>query len=385
MVGTKHQPTRCNQADELGLSCPPPPPPFIFLHQKGAIRRRGSFHLADNMPAVGTSTGSSPDHRSPAPPASPARTTALAIPGARPAGPAGGARPHAPPPSPRSTKTRMGGRRRGGVRGDRAYQGERLKRIVVRVGFFWGAVCALLAVQHGGRLAGIWGGASSATVAATTQADGRFDVGSTDFMAGIDHRRLRASPVGRAVAGTKRLAAQWRRTLLDTTVPEDGVVVVRVDTKMTLAGKDEWAEFCKFNESMQCLGGNTSHHFNGTDCLPVTPNASSPGYKAAPSQVNGTCLLRLGGFCNAKRVESNSPSLFPKDPEWLNISVKRQGGILLHIILLSYMFAGLAIICDDYFEASLEVRAACSGVFVAVCVCVCVCVCVRVCVCACWL
>lgn len=35
-------------------------------------------------------------------------------------------------------------------------------------------------------------------------------------------------------------------------------------------------------------------------------------------------------------------------------SVRRHGGLIIHIIVAAYMFLGLAIVCDEYFVASLD-------------------------------
>ena len=34
--------------------------------------------------------------------------------------------------------------------------------------------------------------------------------------------------------------------------------------------------------------------------------------------------------------------------------VRRHGGLILHILVATYMFIGLAIVCDDYFVPSLN-------------------------------
>jgi len=45
-------------------------------------------------------------------------------------------------------------------------------------------------------------------------------------------------------------------------------------------------------------------------------------------------------------------SEFPTDP--IPMEYKEKGAILIHVIIMLYMFAGLAIVCDEYFESSLE-------------------------------
>ena len=43
---------------------------------------------------------------------------------------------------------------------------------------------------------------------------------------------------------------------------------------------------------------------------------------------------------------------YPRD--WFTWEQLRSGGILTHFVVMVYMFFGLAIVCDDYFEAALE-------------------------------
>ncbi|KAI8499116.1 hypothetical protein Bbelb_228800, partial [Branchiostoma belcheri] len=43
---------------------------------------------------------------------------------------------------------------------------------------------------------------------------------------------------------------------------------------------------------------------------------------------------------------------FPPDP--MPASVRRNGGVLMHVLVVVYMFSAIAIVCDDYFVPSLE-------------------------------
>ncbi|XP_066271889.1 sodium/potassium/calcium exchanger 2-like [Branchiostoma lanceolatum] len=43
---------------------------------------------------------------------------------------------------------------------------------------------------------------------------------------------------------------------------------------------------------------------------------------------------------------------FPPDP--MPAAVRRNGGVLLHVLVVVYMFSAIAIVCDDYFVPSLE-------------------------------
>ena len=51
--------------------------------------------------------------------------------------------------------------------------------------------------------------------------------------------------------------------------------------------------------------------------------------------------------CTPRSIEE-----FP--PDFMTLKEKRQGGVIVHIFLSLYMFAALAVLCDDYFVASLE-------------------------------
>lgn len=47
-----------------------------------------------------------------------------------------------------------------------------------------------------------------------------------------------------------------------------------------------------------------------------------------------------------------APSTFPDDG--MSDADLQSGGIVVHILIIMYMFLGLAIICDEYFESALE-------------------------------
>lgn len=53
------------------------------------------------------------------------------------------------------------------------------------------------------------------------------------------------------------------------------------------------------------------------------------------------------GNCTPRSVEE-----FP--PDFMTLETKRKGGVLVHVLIAIYIFAALAVICDDYFVASLE-------------------------------
>jgi len=43
---------------------------------------------------------------------------------------------------------------------------------------------------------------------------------------------------------------------------------------------------------------------------------------------------------------------YPRD--WSTLEQLRSGGVMVHFLIMIYMFFGLAIVCDDYFESALE-------------------------------
>uniref|UniRef100_A0A7S2WRZ0 Uncharacterized protein n=1 Tax=Mucochytrium quahogii TaxID=96639 RepID=A0A7S2WRZ0_9STRA len=68
-------------------------------------------------------------------------------------------------------------------------------------------------------------------------------------------------------------------------------------------------------------------------------------------------LLSTDDSCNVtvetpKNGTEEEGSLFPEDK--FTMEQKNQGAIVLHIFAIIYMFIGLAIVCDEYFEASLS-------------------------------
>ncbi|CAK9005813.1 Sodium/potassium/calcium exchanger 2 (Na(+)/K(+)/Ca(2+)-exchange protein 2) (Retinal cone Na-Ca+K exchanger) (Solute carrier family 24 member 2), partial [Durusdinium trenchii] len=51
-------------------------------------------------------------------------------------------------------------------------------------------------------------------------------------------------------------------------------------------------------------------------------------------------------------LDSYDSGEFPDD--FMTLGQKRNGGIIVHIFIMFYMFLGLAIVCDEYFESALE-------------------------------
>jgi hypothetical protein len=57
--------------------------------------------------------------------------------------------------------------------------------------------------------------------------------------------------------------------------------------------------------------------------------------------------LQAYGNCTTPAIEQ-----FPKT--LMTPEQRRHGGLLFHVFVAAYMFAGLSIVCDDYFVPSLE-------------------------------
>jgi hypothetical protein len=79
--------------------------------------------------------------------------------------------------------------------------------------------------------------------------------------------------------------------------------------------------------------------------------ASSTETAAAAPRLYNRGRQLMADSCN-KTDDGPATSNFPKDA--FTSDEKAKGAILLHVLALLYMFVGLAIICDSYFEASLE-------------------------------
>ncbi|KAL3832407.1 hypothetical protein ACJMK2_024054 [Sinanodonta woodiana] len=62
--------------------------------------------------------------------------------------------------------------------------------------------------------------------------------------------------------------------------------------------------------------------------------------------------LRDGGNNTEKKCTHHTVDEFP--PNFFTTQDTKDGGVFLHILIALYLFAALAIICDDYFVSSLE-------------------------------
>jgi len=61
-----------------------------------------------------------------------------------------------------------------------------------------------------------------------------------------------------------------------------------------------------------------------------------------------------GGLLHRRQLDSASGDDSLRWPNWFSKDEMRSGGFLLNGMIMLYMFAGLAIVCDDYFVASLD-------------------------------
>lgn len=62
-------------------------------------------------------------------------------------------------------------------------------------------------------------------------------------------------------------------------------------------------------------------------------------------------------LCNSKYLDSDIVLItayleFP--PDAFNNEQRQHGGLVLHLIMVIYMFIALAIVCDEYFVTSLD-------------------------------
>ena len=76
--------------------------------------------------------------------------------------------------------------------------------------------------------------------------------------------------------------------------------------------------------------------------------------------------LGLRSDSGHKNCTSRSAEEFPGN--FMTLEETRDGGVFAHILIVLYVFGALAIVCDDYFCASLEVI--CDGkIYVHNCLC----------------
>lgn len=58
---------------------------------------------------------------------------------------------------------------------------------------------------------------------------------------------------------------------------------------------------------------------------------------------------------NSSECRNRTIDEFPAD--FLTLKQKRDGGVIIHVVLTIYLFAALAVVCDDYFVESLNLIA----------------------------
>ena len=72
-------------------------------------------------------------------------------------------------------------------------------------------------------------------------------------------------------------------------------------------------------------------------------------------------------FLSENETECVSPqsSEFPED--FFTLQERKDGGIIIHCMIISYMLLAIAVVCDDYFLSSLEVISERKWLFVCIC------------------
>ena len=74
------------------------------------------------------------------------------------------------------------------------------------------------------------------------------------------------------------------------------------------------------------------------------------GLTEAPESVTKIEILPA----NVSQEECVEPAVKQFPSPILGRTARRQGGVVLHILIACYMFIGLAIVCDEYFVPALE-------------------------------
>lgn len=61
-----------------------------------------------------------------------------------------------------------------------------------------------------------------------------------------------------------------------------------------------------------------------------------------------------GETTNLSRNECRSPSIEEFPDDFLSLDQKRKGGVLIHILIVAYLFCAITIVCDEYFIQSMH-------------------------------
>lgn len=106
--------------------------------------------------------------------------------------------------------------------------------------------------------------------------------------------------------------------------------------------------------------GTKSENLGGssTTILPYIPSSTPASSKEIPADSNSTVkpttnsTYKKGSYrpkrnCTPAAIDQFPPTLLPR-------SFREHGGLIFHILIAIFTFLGLAIVCDDYFVASLD-------------------------------
>ena len=75
---------------------------------------------------------------------------------------------------------------------------------------------------------------------------------------------------------------------------------------------------------------------------------------AGPRGTGPTPTLHPHPTWRPKRANCTPPAIEQFPDPLIGPSARRHGGLIIHVLLAVYTFIGLAIVCDDYFVASLD-------------------------------
>ena len=75
-------------------------------------------------------------------------------------------------------------------------------------------------------------------------------------------------------------------------------------------------------------------------------------YKRQTSTVEVDILFKINNRDNGTECRNRTIDEFP--PDFFTLEQKRHGGVIIHILITIYLFAAVAIVCDEYFVHSLN-------------------------------
>lgn len=98
--------------------------------------------------------------------------------------------------------------------------------------------------------------------------------------------------------------------------------------------------------------------------MPAGRATAAPGRSTAPSgrttatppgrKQNVSSTMHPHPTWRPKRANCTPPAIEQFPDPLIGPSARRHGGLIIHLLLAMYTFVGLAIVCDDYFVASLD-------------------------------